>query len=169
MAGLPDEWVPALELALSGRYRFTDCRTRREHRLWAPDVAAAFIVGRGVISHAARILGVGRVQIYRFLKRYPQMSRVRDEARAVFIDAIEERYLAAAYGDGEEMSGGQLSAMWNLMRTLGGPRGYSPKLDVQVEHTAGADWGALVEAASNAGRRLPGELIEGEAVEVVDE
>ena len=50
--------------------------------------------------------------------------------------------------------------MWNLMRTLGGPRGFSPKVDVTVEHRPGGNWRPLLDAAVNAERRLPGEVID---------
>jgi transposase-like protein len=79
----------------------------------------------GIVAHAARLLGVDRVTVWRWLKRYPELAQVREEARERLVDAAED-VIARAVEQGDVRA-----AMFVLDR-LGWSRGWGRRQEMTL-------------------------------------
>ena len=73
---LPEALRDAVDLAIAERYDFGDCLTRRRNRMHEPDLAAAVVCARGVLAHAARLLGVTRNRVAVYVHEHPHFRPI---------------------------------------------------------------------------------------------
>lgn len=77
----------------------------------------ALIKSRGVIAHAADMLGCNRMSLSRLIQRNPDLQAVHQDERERLIDLVEEAYVNEAL-QGSEKHGAF------ILKTLGRHRGY---------------------------------------------
>lgn len=77
----------------------------------------------GLLSVAARSLGVNRRTIYRAMERWPELQDAVDEARDLHLDVAEGKLFAA-------VQRGEKWAVLFALRTLGKTRGYVERTEV---------------------------------------
>lgn len=144
MAGLFDQFPRLLEVLETREYDFEGCwtKTHPDEAYDTEDVAAALIVGNGILARGARLVGRPRSSFANFVQRNAQLSTLRDDILEEALDYVEEQQIAAAKGkpvmekheDGEIRPVlGDLAAGRFLLTTLGKHRGYSTR----VEHSGG--------------------------------
>ena len=101
-------------------------------KLTVTKVTKAIEDHRGNLSMVARKLNVSRVTLYAFIKKYPSVQTVLDDARETMIDNVESAlYTKALKGD--------TASMIFFLKTQGKKRGY-----VERQEITGADGGAIV-------------------------
>jgi len=98
-------------------------------RLTKRKVEEAIRASRGVMSAAARALGVNRVSLYRAVRRYGLEEVVR-EAREELLDLVEDRLIQAALE-------GKPWAVMFVLKTLGRERGYTTRQEVALAPEGG--------------------------------
>lgn len=104
------------------------------------DVAAALILSKGSLTHAARLLKRSRRSLEGFVARHLLMSQLQEDVAAEFLDEIEMLARMDALG-------GDANARRYFLSTLGKGRGYSTRVE-----TTGKDGGPVehVEVSRDA-------------------
>ena len=84
---------------------------------------------RGLLSPAARKLGCERQTVENYVKRYPRIQIVIDEARDQLVDSAEIKLIEAIEKGGEQW------AIALVLKTLGKKRGYVERTEQDVMHS----------------------------------
>jgi len=105
-----------------------ETRPARKRRYTAADYAEALRAARGLISVAARRLGVSRRAVYNAIERHKVVAEALDEARETVIDTAEGQLFM-------HVANGNLKAVMFLLRTLGKSRGY---VDAREQRISGS-------------------------------
>lgn len=92
----------------------------------AEEVSQTIRDANGMVSSAARKLGVSRKTIYNYINRYVTVKEALDEAREELLDMTEAQLFKA-------IKGGNVTAIMFTLKTIGKDRGYVER--VQQEHT----------------------------------
>lgn len=80
-------------------------------------VKLALVKARGVLAHAADMLGCNRNSLNRLLDNNPDLQAIRESERERLVDLVEEAYIQEAV-NGSEKHGAF------ILKTLGRHRGY---------------------------------------------
>ena len=97
----------------------------------AEQVIDAIRRNNGLLAAAARDLGIDRVTVYRYVKRYPTIAPALEDARETTLDFAEGQLMKA-------VKAGNVTAIMFLLKTVGKSRGY-----VDRQEVTGADGGPL--------------------------
>jgi hypothetical protein len=92
-------------------------RGHRPQRFTEAQVSQAVTEASGILTTTAKNLGCTTTTIYEYLKRYPSLKDVLEEARESAIDFVESKLMKAI----EE---GNVTAMIFYLKTQGKGRGY---------------------------------------------
>lgn len=91
--------------------------------LTVEEVEAALKKSNGLITPAARLLGVSYAAVHNMLQAYPELKEIRDEARATTVD-LAEMVLT------EQITKKNMTAVIFALKTLGKDRGYSERTEL---------------------------------------
>jgi len=94
-------------------------------------VIEAIEKSRGLLTHAADVLGCNRVTIYEYAKKYPEVQAAIDSARDRMTDVAEGKLF-------QKISEGDNTALIFYLKTQGKKRGY-----VERQEVTGAEGGEL--------------------------
>lgn len=97
----------------------------------AEQVIDAIRRNNGLLAAAARDLGIDRVTVYRYVKRYPTIAQALEDARETNLDFAEGQLMKA-------VKAGNVTAIMFLLKTVGRSRGY-----VDRQEVTGADGGPV--------------------------
>lgn len=100
---------------------------RLAHTHRAEDYVRAITNAKGIISVAARELGVSRSAVYLMAEKYPLVRQALDDAREAMVDLAEVQLF-------KKVSDGDTSAVFFALKTLGRKRGY---VERQERHHTG--------------------------------
>ena len=92
----------------------------------AEQVIKAIEDAHGILTVAAQNLGVSRMTVYRYCKRYPTIQQALDEEREKWIDNAEMQLIKA-------VNKGSIPAIMFFLKTVGKSRGYVERQEVQHE------------------------------------
>ena len=81
---------------------------------------------RGLVTYAARKLGVDNAAINYWMRKHPELAQLRDEHEVAMLDTVENNLWAA-------LERGDSWATCFVAKTKGRKRGYSEKVDLSVE------------------------------------
>ena len=95
----------------------------------AEEIADAIRKANGMVSLAARDLGVSRMTVYRYIDRYATVKEALTDAREQLLDMTESELFKA-------IKAGNVTAIMFALKTIGKDRGYVERS--QIEHS-GAD------------------------------
>ena len=99
------------------------------------DILEALKASRGIVSAAARRLGMNRRQLTRRLKSSEKLKEARDDARAEFCDLAESKLV-------ENVEAGNVPSVLFALKCLGKDRGYVERSEVTGKD--GRDLGEIV-------------------------
>jgi len=99
------------------------------------DILEALKASRGIVSAAARRLGMNRRQLTRRLKSSEKLRETRDDARAEFCDLAESKLV-------ENVEAGNVPSVLFALKCLGKDRGYVERSEVTGKD--GRDLGEIV-------------------------
>ena len=99
------------------------------------DILEALKASRGIVSAAARRLGMNRRQLTRRLKSSEKLKEARDDARAEFCDLAESKLV-------ENVEAGNVPSVLFALKCLGKDRGYVERSEVTGKD--GKDLGEIV-------------------------
>lgn len=94
-------------------------------RFTKEEVSAALVATKGLMTLAGERLGVSAQTVYNYLKKYPELYEVRQEARTKIVDAAELALESAVL----EKQGW---AVCFTLKTLGRDRGYAERVTIDV-------------------------------------
>jgi|TARA_R100001230_G_C5589193_1_gene105884 transposase-like protein len=98
--------------------------TMARNRVYSDDdIIKALKEGRGIVSAAARRVGMTRRQLSRRLKESEVLKEVRDDARAEFCDLAESKLV-------ENVESGNVPSVLFALKCLGKDRGYVERAEV---------------------------------------
>lgn len=86
-------------------------------------VIIAIREARGNLTEAARILGVARMTVYRYCKRYSTIQQALDDEREKWIDTAEQKLM-------KSVEKGSIPAIIFFLKTMGKSRGYVERQEV---------------------------------------
>ena len=98
-------------------------RTCGSKNLQQGEVRHALLASRGLISSAARRLGVVRQSIYNALERWPELREIVEEERELHLDEAETALFKA-------VKRGEAWAICFMLKTQGKARGYTQRQEV---------------------------------------
>ena len=101
-------------------------RGHRAQRFTEAQVAQAVRDCRGVVTAVATKLGCIPGTVYDYVKRYPALADVLDQARESAIDFVESALMKA-------IEGGNVTAVIFFLKTQGRSRGYSDRPEENLE------------------------------------
>ena len=90
----------------------------------AADVAQAIRDTNGMVSAAARKLGVSRQTVYRYINQYVSVKEAVDDAREQLLDMTESKLF-------EAVKDGNVTAAMFVLKTVGRNRGYVERQELQ--------------------------------------
>lgn len=96
-------------------------------------IAEVIQKSRGNISVAAKMLGVSRNTIYRYIKDDNELSSMLDDERETMIDNVESKLYSEAIN-------GNITAMIFFLKTQGKKRGYIDRQEFSGDITIKWDW-----------------------------
>ena len=99
------------------------------------DILEALKASRGIVSAAARRLGMNRRQLTRRVKSSEKLKEARDDARAEFCDLAESKLA-------ENVEAGNVPSVLFALKCLGKDRGYVERSEVTGKD--GRDLGEIV-------------------------
>ena len=99
------------------------------------DILEALKASRGIVSAAARRLGMNRRQLTRRLKSSEKLRETRDDAHAEFCDLAESKLV-------ENVEAGNVPSVLFALKCLGKDRGYVERSEVTGKD--GKDLGEIV-------------------------
>lgn len=99
------------------------------------DILEALKASRGIVSAAARRLGMNRRQLTRRVKSSEKLKEARDDARAEFCDLAESKLV-------ENVEAGNVPSVLFALKCLGKDRGYVERSEVTGKD--GRDLGEIV-------------------------
>lgn len=99
------------------------------------DILEALKASRGIVSAAARRLGMNRRQLTRRVKSSEKLKEARDDARAEFCDLAESKLV-------ENVEAGNVPSVLFALKCLGKDRGYVERSEVTGKD--GKDLGEIV-------------------------
>lgn len=113
-------------------------------------IIEAITLKRGLVSHAAKALGVCRATIYKRLKESDAVREALEDAREMVLDDAEDALIQALEGTGAfEKMGPQAWAVCYFLKTQGKKRGY-----VERYETTGKDGGPIEVSTDELRDRL---------------
>lgn len=92
-------------------------------KVTAQQVSDALTKSHGLVSVAARSLGVSRATIYKYIKKYPTIKQAHDDAADAMTDTAESALF-------EKILAGDLQAIIFYLRTMGKGRGYTERQEI---------------------------------------
>jgi len=99
------------------------------------DILKALKASRGIVSAAARRMGMTRRQLTRRVKSSEKLKEARDDARAEFCDLAESKLV-------ENVEAGNVPSVLFALKCLGKDRGYVERSEVTGKD--GKDLGEIV-------------------------
>jgi hypothetical protein len=97
----------------------------------ADEVIDAIKKSHGIVASAARILGIDRSTVQRYINNYPTIKAALENEREVWTDIAESQLIRA-------VRKGSLPAVMFYLKTVGRNRGY-----IERQEFTGADGGAI--------------------------
>lgn len=89
-------------------------------------IIEALKASKGLVSPAAKKLGISRETIHKRIREHPKVKQAVIDAREEILDLAEAQLL-------KSINQGEIKSIHYILDRLGGSRGYCPRSEVQTE------------------------------------
>jgi hypothetical protein len=124
-----------------------------KQRYSAQDMIDALKQAQGRVYIAAQLLGCSHTTVYNYLDTYPTVAQAKDEYEGKEIDMVELQLM-------KQINQGNLGAIIYYLKTKGRKRGWTEKIDINLDINLVNETMAALEALGKDPAQVFNEIIQ---------